>query len=383
MWLLLLGCHEQPSLGSVVDFPAHFPEPHIPGDNPLTAEKIALGRYLFYDVRLSVNGQRSCGICHEQAIGFTDGFVQAVGATGEKHTRNTLSLVNVAWRGALTWRDPSVTCLEDQLATPLMGEAPLEMGMTEALLVERLAGSTLYPPLFDAAFPGDPDPIRLETVGLALSAFQRTIFGGDSSYDRYLLGDDTAMSPAALRGMALFSSDALKCARCHGGVFFEQATDEAGVLLDGPVYANTGLYNIDGDGGYPPEEVGLLAATGAPEDMGRFRVPSLRGVTTSGPWTHDGTVLFLSDLLDAYARGGRLVQSGPHPGDGALSPLKSELVAGFSMTDAERDDLLAFLAAISDASVLERASLATPFCVEGDSGLIRNAPCTPPASFGD
>jgi cytochrome c peroxidase len=380
MWLLLLGCAEPPQAVPVVDFPAHFPEPVIPQDNPLTAEKIALGRLLFYDVRLSVNGLRSCGICHEQAIGFTDGFVQAVGATNEKHSRNTLSLLNVAWRAPLTWRDPSVASLEAQLVTPLMGTDPVEMGMTEALLVERLSETTLYPSRFTAAFPEDAEPIRLENVAKALASFQRTLFGGDSSYDRHLAGAPDALSPAAARGMALFFGDALKCSRCHGGVFFDQPTDDAGALLDEPAYFNTGLYNIDGAGGYPPDETGLHAETGRPEDMGRFRVPSLRGVTASGPWTHDGTVLFLPDLLDAYARGGRLIQSGPYPGDGAENPYKSPMLAGFTMTDADRDDLLAFLDALSDTTALSRPSLATPFCTDGDSGEHLSEPCIPPAT---
>lgn len=364
----------------MVDFPDHFPELNIPTDNPLTAEKITLGRFLFYDVRLSVNGLRSCGICHEQVIGFTDGFVQAVGATNEKHSLNTLSLINVAWRSPLTWRDPSITSLEEQLFTPLLGHDPIEMGMTEALLVERLSGTALYPPMFQSAFPEDSEPIRLENIGKALTSFQRTIVGGDTAYDQYLLGEPDALSPAAARGMALFFSESLKCSRCHGGVLFDQPTDAAGALLDEPAYANTGLYNIDGEGGYPPDETGLYSVTGRPEDMGRFRIPSLRGVTASGPWTHDGTVLFLTDLLDAYARGGRRIQSGPYPGDGAESPHKSPLITGFELSDEEREDLLAFLESLSDASVLQRPSLSSPFCVDGDSGDTPDEPCVPPAT---
>lgn len=386
MWLLL-GCQSltqtAPQTASVVAFPDHFPDPVIPEANPPTAQKILLGRYLFYDTRLSVNGERSCGICHEQALGFTDGFVQAVGTTGQKHSRNTLSLLNVAWRDPLTWQDPSVHHLEAQLITPLFGDDPIEMGMTEALLIERLSETDLYPPLFAAAFPHESNPIRLETVAWALASFQRTIVGGNSPYDRYILGDKSAMSPEALRGMDLFFGDELKCSRCHGGVLFDRRTDADGALLDVSNVANTGLYNIDGSGGYPPEETGLYAITGDPENMGQFRIPSLRGVTETGPWTHDGTVLFLSDLLDAYARGGRLVQSGPYPGDGALSPLKDDLIDGFSMRDSDRDDVLAFLESLLDSSVLEQPSLQSPFCTQGDSGHIPNAPCTPPFELSE
>ncbi len=387
MWLLL-GCHGGPQpadtgTGPVVVFPAHLPDPIIPADNPLTAEKIALGRYLFHDVRLSVNRLRSCGICHEAERSFTDGFVQAVGTTDEKHTRNTLSLINVAWREKLTWRDPSVTHLEAQLLVPLMGTEPVEMGMNEALLVRRLAYTDLYPPLFAAAFPDEADPITLDNVSLALASFQRTIFGADTPYDRHLLGDPDAMSAAAQRGMALFFSDTLQCTRCHGGIFFDQPTDADGNPTDTHGYFNTGLYNVDGKGGYPEAEQGLYALTGEPEDMGRFRTPSLRGVAQSGPWTHDGTVLFLSDLIDAYARGGREILSGPTPGDGAENPYKSELRTGFPLSGTDRDDLLAFLEALTDEALLVRADLLTPFCEEDDSGVVTNAPCEVPAPFGD
>lgn len=387
LWLLL-SCQNASELEDEftpfeVDFPAHFPSPDIPADNPLTAEKIALGRYLFYDVRLAVNRLRSCGICHEPALGFTDGFVQAVGTTNEKHTRNTLSLINVAWREQLTWRDPSVAHLEEQFLTPLMGTEPVEMGMNEALLLRRLTYTDLYPPLFAAAFPDGADPITLENVGLALASFQRTIFDGDTPYDRYLLGDSDALSPAAEQGMMLFFSDDLRCSRCHGGIFFDQPVDETGTPTDTHGYFNTGLYNVDGVGSYPEAEQGLYALTGEPADMGRFRTPSLRGVSTSGPWTHDGTVLFLEDLIDAYARGGREILSGPTPGDGATNPYKDELISGFEITDDEKADLLAFLEeGLTDVEMMLRTDLATPFCVEGDTGVI-NTPCETPAPFGD
>mgnify|MGYP006064179729 CR=1 FL=1 len=207
--------------------------------------------------------------------------------------------------------------------------------------------------------------------------------GGDTPYDRHLLGDESALSDAQVRGMALFFSDALRCSRCHGGIFFDAPTDEDGTVTDTHGYFNTGLYNVDGDGSYPEAEQGLYALTGIPEDMGRFRTPSLRGVAVSGPWTHDGTVLFLEDLIDAYARGGRLISSGPTPGDGAENPYKSELVSGFSMTDDDRADLLAFLGALTDTEALYRASLVTPFCVAADSGEVANPPCEPPAPFGE
>src|ERR1700691_1459107 len=110
------------------DLPAGFPKPKIPADNPMTAEKVELGRYLFYDTRLSGNGTQSCASCHQQARAFTDGLAQSVGSTGQKHPRGRLSLVNVAYAAALTWANPTLTRLEDQALVPMYGDHPIELG---------------------------------------------------------------------------------------------------------------------------------------------------------------------------------------------------------------------------------------------------------------
>lgn len=112
--------------------------------------------------------------------------------------------------------------------------------------------------------------------------------------------------------------------------------------------------------------------------MGVFRVPSLRNVARTGPWGHDGTFLSLADVVEAYARGGRLISSGPTPGDGAENPYRDPLVAGFAISDAERSDLLAFLeGALTDESLLVDPDVATPFCIEDEDGLPVNPPCEP------
>jgi cytochrome c peroxidase len=355
-----------------MDGPAHFPEMEVPAENPLTAEGVELGRYLFHDFRLSINDERSCGICHEPAKGFTDGFVRAIGTTGEVHTRNSLSLINVGHRARLTWRDPEQRKLEDQWHVPMFGTVPVEMGMTADALVERVLAIDRYPPMFAAAFPEDGGEVSVDNIGRALASFQRTIVGGDSPYDRYLLGDDSALSAQAIRGLDLFET--LGCPSCHGGIFFDQPTDASGRVTAEFGYENTGLYNTDGEGAYPEAEQGLFALTGISTDMGRYRIPSLRGVAQSGPWSHDGTVLSLADVLDNYARGGRLVMAGDSPGDGAESPLKSERLTGFEISNEERDDIIIFLEALTDSGLLERDDLATPYCLMVD-GVAINEPC--------
>jgi len=296
-----------------------------------------------------------------------------VGTTGELHTLNTLSITDVAWRENLGWRSPDLHRLEDQLLIPLMGHEPVEMGMSEELLLERLADAELYPPLFEAAYPGQA--LTLENAGAAIAAYERTFVSGTSPYDRHLQGTEP-MGAAAQRGLALFESQQLKCSRCHGGFFLDSPTNAAGDVTARHSYANVGRYDIDGAGTYPNDEQGLFEATAAPTDTGAFRVPSLRNAARSGPWGHDGTLRTLDDLLTAYARGGRHVKSGPVPGDGALNPYKSELLTGFELSDVDRADLLAFLEALVDEEMLSDPLYATPFCLEED-GEVVNAPCVP------
>lgn len=357
--------------------PAHFPSVDFPTNNPPTIEKHELGRHLFFDFRLSINGTRACGICHEPPKGWTDGFVRSVGATNEMISRNSLSIINVAYRENLNWRDLNVHQLESQMLTPLLGTDPIEMGMPEdtTLLIQRLEATDFYPQLFEDAFPGQT--MNYDNVAKAIGIFERTIISGNSPYDAYLQGHQNELSVEAQRGRTLFFGPKLKCSRCHGGLFLDSPTDENGEIIDRHGYFNTGLYNIDGQGGYPPEEIGLAAVTGSEEDMGVFRVPSLRNVMLTAPYSHDGTVANLDHLLTAYARGGRLVESGPYPGDGALNPYKSSLITGFNLSDAERSDVLAFLNSLTDHSLLTKSHLKNPFCETDTEGMIINAPCKP------
>ena len=239
----------------------------------------------------------------------------------------------------------------------------------EEELVERLWNMDSYPELFAIAFPEYQEPVQIETMIKAISAFTRTIISADSSYDRFLQGDSSAMNESELRGMSLFFSDRLNCASCHSGLFLDRSLSDDGEISDSPGYFNTGLYNVDNAGGYPAEEVGLYSVTNNENDMGRFRVPSLRNVEITGPWGHDGSFSSLEDVIGAYARGGRLVQSGENAGDGADSPFIDPRLTGFSLTENELQDLLAFLFSLTDHSVLTNVSFANPFCTGFDSDL--------------
>jgi cytochrome c peroxidase len=344
--------------------PDHIAVPEVPDNNPMSVEKVALGRVLFHDFQLSIDGGRSCGICHEQKKAFTDGFVKAIGTTGESHTRNTPSVLNVAWRGPLTWLDPGLFSLEEQLLGPLLGTEPIEMGMgeNEELLLARLTSFDPYPEMFEAAWPSESMPIDMDHMAQAIAAYQRTLYGFASPYDRHLAGDQDALGDSAQRGLALFFSESLACGSCHNGPLLDRPLDEDGELLVQPGFFNTGQYNIDGLGSYPADDPGLVAITGDSADTGAFRTPSLRSVAITEPWNHDGTTSLLSAVLDNYARGGRLVGSGPNPGDGALSPYLDPRIQGFEMNETDREDLLAFLEALGDPAILASDPPQDPFC---------------------
>jgi cytochrome c peroxidase len=282
-------------------------------------------------------------------------------------------VANAAWRGPLTWRNPEQQSLEEQLLEPLLGTEPIvEMGMGghEGVLIDRLCETDGYVEAFEAAFPDEPSPIHITNLARAIASYERSIISADSPYDRRLLGDEAAMSEAALRGQELFEGDRMNCWRCHSGPFLDLPILDDGSMATEPGFFNIGLYNFDGEGSYPLEDTGLHAITGQAADMGRFRTPSLRNVAVTGPWAHDGSVASLEGMVESYARGGRLLTSGAYAGDGADSPLKEVWLSGFEMSEDEADDLLAFLESLTDEGVLTDPQFANPFCVDPETDLL-------------
>lgn len=344
--------------------PPGFPTPAVPADNPMSAAKVELGRHLFHDRRLSLDETQSCADCHQQALAFTDGRALGVGSTGAVHPRSSMSLTNIAYTSVLTWANPLLDSLEDQVVVPLFGDEPIELGFRgqEATLLERLRDEPRYGPLFTAAFPELTDPVTVASVARALAAFQRTIISGRSPYDRYLRDrDDDAISASARRGAALFGSEKLECFHCHGGFNFQDSIDYLGKSNPEARFHNTGLYNVGGTGAYPPGNTGVHAITGKPTDMGRFRAPTLRNIAVTAPYMHDGSIATLSEVLDHYAAGGRTLTEGPHAGVGSANPGKSSLIVGFDLSAQERADVLAFLESLTDEGLLTGARWSDPW----------------------
>jgi len=343
--------------------PPGFPPPAIPEDDPMTVAKVELGRFLFYDQRLSDNGTYSCATCHEQALAFTDGKPQAVGSTGQVHPRGSMSLANVAYAATLTWGHPYLASLERQAQLPMFGDTPVELGLrSQAELEERLAGIPEYGARFAAAFPGDDAPISLGNAESAIASFERSLISGNAPFDRWLMtGDESAISDSAKRGFALFNTETFECYHCHGGFAFTDHVVFADEAFPQVLFHNTGLYNIDGRGGFPAPNTGVESVSEDPADMGRFKAPTLRNIAVTAPYMHDGSIATLSEVLDHYAAGGRTITDGPNAGIGSANPFKSNFVRGFRMTEEERADLLAFLESLTDREFLENPAHADPF----------------------
>jgi cytochrome c peroxidase len=312
--------------------PRGFPRPAVPADNPMTAEKVGLGRLLFYEPRLSLGARHACATCHDQALAFTDGKARAIGATGEAHPRSAMSLANVAYNPAYTWTDAGFGSLEAQALQPLLNEHPIEMGLAgrEAAVLAELAADAQYRAAFARAFPGDATPVTLPNLARALASFERTLISGRSAFDRYVFDDErAAFGAAARRGMALFYSGRIGCARCHSGINFSGPIAHAGAPRVEPAFVETGL--------------------------GRFRVPTLRNIAVTAPYMHDGAVRSLAEVLDHYAQTGR-----GHPGTGQPPGASDERLRPFALDSGEKEDLLVFLQALTDEAFIGEPRFGAP-----------------------
>ena len=262
-----------------------------------------------------------------------------------------MSLANVAYNAAFTWGSGKVRSLESQMRQPLFNQHPLEMGLKgdgRAALNALLADAD-YVAQFQAAFPGNASPVGMDQVIKAIACFERTLISGRSPFDRYLFDDDhAALSEPATRGMALFYSSRVGCAACHSGINFSGPIVYVGHQSERALFANTGLYDVDRHGAYPPSDQGLIEVTHRGADMGKFRVPTLRNVALTAPYMHDGSLPTLNAVLDHYVRGGR---KNPHQ-DARVRP--------FSLTAAERTELLAFLDSLTDRDFVENPQFSAP-----------------------
>jgi cytochrome c peroxidase len=274
-----------------------------------------------------------------------------------------MSLANITYNATYTWANPFLLTLEQQAAVPLFGTSPIELGMNgkESEIVARLSAESRYQALFPLAFQDQGQPISVANALKAIAAFERTLLSGDAPFDRFQHGDASALNDSAKRGFELFTSEKLECFHCHNGFNLVDSLNYACKGSLEPRFHNTGLYNIDGNGAYPSPNTGIREVTDRPEDMGRFRAPTLRNIAVTAPYMQDGSIATLSEVLDHYGSGGRTISSGPYAGNGSLNPFKSGLLKGFTLTAQERADVLAFLDSLTDNTFLTNPAHSNPW----------------------
>ena len=370
--LLLSGCNSQTTIteeeiSQDSSFEWNLPRgvyaPIVPSSNPITTEKVLLGRYLFYDKNLSANQTQSCSSCHFQEYAFSDKNSVGIGSTGEHHTRNPQTLANAAYYTSYTWANPSLGTLESQIIIPLAGDDPIEMGILpefEEMVLARFENNESYRQMFAAAFPDVEEPVKIHYIVQALASFIRTLNSFNSPYDKYLRGQSDALTEQQKLGMQLFNDEKGECFHCHGGDNFSDSTaDEKSFYIE-QFYHNIGLYNVDGAGSYPDQNQGLYELTYTDKDKGKFKAPILRNVALSAPYMHDGSMATLEEVIELHSQGGRLV-SGENSGDGRTNPYKHDFITQKNFTQEEKDALVAFLHALSDEEFITDPNISDPF----------------------
>lgn len=350
------------------NLPAGFPQPRDFSDNPMTNEKVELGRHLFYDKRLSGNQTQACAGCHLQEKAFSDGLTVGIGSTGQAHPRNSMSLMNLAYQPVLTWANSLQKRLNVQANVPLFGTTPVELGLAglENTLLSRLSADSKYRSLFALAYPNEVSPVSVAGVRNALEAFQRSLISGNSAYDKYVTGrDKSAMSASAVRGMNLFFGETADCFHCHAGITFSSAEDYYSKIEADIQYLNNGIYNVGGANIFPSGNSGLDLVTGNPADNGKFKAPTLRNIELTAPYMHDGSIDTLDNVVEHYKRGGRNVtgKGVSFDGDGALNSKKNPLVKNFtaSFTSQDKTDLIEFLRSLTDTEFVTNPKYANPW----------------------
>jgi cytochrome c peroxidase len=307
---------------------------HIPADNPMTIEGVALGRKLFYDPSLSKNNIQSCGTCHSQPSGFSDhGNRFSQGADGLAGTRNAMALINVGWEQKFFW-DGRAASLEAQIFGPVTN--PVEMNTTWPEVEQKLNASAEYPELFRQAF--NIDHVDSVHVSMAIAQFLRSLVSGNSKFDKFRRGE-VSLTPSELSGFDIYRTERGDCFHCHP---FE--TD--GTLTD-HTFKNNGL---DSDAGMT--DPGLQDVTGDPNDRGKFKVPTLRNIELTAPYMHDGRFATLEEVVEHYDTGGE--------SSSTVDPLMKHVGVGLNLTLQDRIDLVNFLKTFTDEEFISNPEFGQP-----------------------
>ncbi len=325
-----------------LDLPAFVPPMPIPTDNPITVEGVELGRFLFWEPDLSVDGTVSCGSCHAPESGFSDPNTFSVGVGGAVGIRQSMSLTNIGWASFYFW-DGRATTLEAQVFHPILD--PIEMGEATGNVVNKLKNNPKYTPLFDAAFGSScVDSLR---ISKALAQFMRTMVSFNAPIDRILYGPED-FSPSQYNGYVLFQSEGGDpadgmggqwggdCFHCHGGSF--------------TFYTDHQLHNNGLDSDFTDQ--GAYAVTGNPQHLGHFKTPTLRNIGYTAPYMHDGRFTSLEEVIEHYNTGG-------HPSP-TIDPFMKYTQGGLQLSEQSKADLVEFLHMLSDEEFITNPAFSNP-----------------------
>jgi cytochrome c peroxidase len=287
---------------------------YIPDDNPITEDKIVLGKFLYFDPRMSKDKTIACASCHNPFHGFTDPARTSKGVGGKLGGRNSPTVINRLFSAEQFW-DGRAKDLEEQAHGPLVNPVEMAMGSHKDV-VARIAPIKGYKPLFKKAF-GD-DKIDMPRIAQAIAAYERTVVSGNSPFDRYQAGDKDALSASAVRGMELFNAKA-NCKACHTGFNFTDETyQDIGVGMD-----------------KPKPDLGRYDVTKKEEDKGKFKTPTLRNIVETAPYMHDGSEATLMQVVEFYNKGG------------IANPNLSKEIKPLNLSAQEKRDLVDFLESLT------------------------------------
>ncbi|MEJ8836603.1 cytochrome-c peroxidase [Ramlibacter sp. AN1133] len=302
-------------LPTAADRQWQLPAVPMPGDNASTPARVALGKALFFDPRLSGNGATSCASCHNPSLGWSDGLKTAIGMGGVVLARATPTIVNTAFNTQFMW-DGRKKSLEDQALGPM--KAADEMNTDFPAVIDRLRAMPAYVTLFERAYPGEP--VGEETIAKAMAAFERTVVSKDSPFDRWLAGDARAITLSQYRGFRVFADPARgNCGTCHSG----------------PNFTDNGFHNIGLRGAGAKPDMGRFAIRPVAAMKGAFKTPTLRDIALTGPYFRDGSAATLRDVVEHYARGGD-----------DRSNLSGDMKR-LDLSEQDKSDLVAFLHALT------------------------------------
>jgi len=311
--VLLLGLLAAADRAADTALPLGLPPLPVVADNPITPEKVELGKLLYFDQRVSLDNTISCATCHDPHAAWAEHTPTSKGIRGQLGGRNAPSVINAAYATSQFW-DGRAKTLEDQAVGPVGN--PIEMGHSMAAVVQRLQKIPDYRRRFQEVFGSD---VTEKGFAQAIAAFERTVLSGNSAYDRYKAGDKTALNEAQQRGLERFTQN---CASCHAP----------------PLFSNYRFCNAGVGMDREKPDVGRKAVTGKESDTGKFRVPGLREVANLYPYFHDGSVEKLEDAVALMADGGK---DNPH----LANQFRTIRQAG--LTPQDRSDLVQFLKALS------------------------------------